>query len=140
MVDRCLLGQQQAHVTVLIFSTTLTTTGGPCPLACQPPLAWKPPGPAASSKCVSPEGQVLGETGAAWLCPEASPHPRAPLRLVHPVAQARRRPGFLHAEQCARPDAPSAAEGLSPPPSEHAAGPGCFRSRPGPHLLCQALC
>lgn len=79
MVDRCLLGQQQAHVTVLIFTTALTTTGGPRPLACPPPLAWKPPGPAASSeKRVSPECQVLGETGAAWLCPKASQHPERP--------------------------------------------------------------
>lgn len=76
MADRCLLGQQHAHVPVLTFTTTLTTTGDPCPLACPPPLAWKPPGPAASSeKCVSPEGRVLGATGAAWLCPEASQHP-----------------------------------------------------------------
>lgn len=38
-MDSSLQGQQQVHMTVLLYITALTMLGGLYPLACVPPLA-----------------------------------------------------------------------------------------------------
>lgn len=102
-------------------------------------LPWpgSPQGQQPAEKCVSPEGQVLGETRAAWLRPEASaslsvPEAGTPSSTGISSAWFSKR-GVVCSARCS-----PAAEGPSPAPSEHATGPVCFRDRSGPHLLSQA--